>query len=168
MKTRDLALGALFSALMALCSWISLPLGPMSVTLQTFSLYLTLFLLGGRLGTVSVLIYLLLGAVGLPVFSGFQGGIGILLGPTGGFLFSFMLTTLLYWFLTFRFGPRLRIPAAIIGTILCYIVGLLWLGRFTAAPMAALPMIMGDVLKLLLAHHLSRRLQKIILLPSRA
>ena len=85
MRTRDLARAALFAALIAICSWISIPTA-VPFTLQTFAVFLALGVLGGKLGTLSVAVYLLLGAVGLPVFAGFQGGLGALLGATGGYL----------------------------------------------------------------------------------
>jgi biotin transport system substrate-specific component len=80
---------ALLAALNCLCAWIAVPLPPIGFTMQSFSVVLTLLFLGGRLGTVTIGVYLLLGAVGLPVFSGFRGGPGILLGATGGFLLGF-------------------------------------------------------------------------------
>ena len=96
-NVKFMALSALFGALLCLCSWISIPAGAVSFTLQTFAVALALLTLGGKWGSCAVLVYLALGAVGLPVFSGFRGGIGTLLGPTGGYLFGFMLTSLLYW-----------------------------------------------------------------------
>ena len=90
MKVRNMALCALFAALMALCAWISIPAGDVAITMQTFALFLTLGVLGGKRGTIAVSIYLLLGIVGLPVFSGFQGGLGTLLGATGGYIAGFL------------------------------------------------------------------------------
>ena len=82
MKTRELAYTGILAALIAVCSWISIPTA-VPFTLQTFAVFLTLGLLGGRLGTLAVTVYLLLGAVGLPVFAGFHGGLGAVLGATG-------------------------------------------------------------------------------------
>ena len=82
MKTRELAYTGILAALIAVCSWISIPTA-VPFTLQTFAVFLTLGLLGGRLGTLAVTVYLLLGAVGLPVFAGFHGGLGAFLGATG-------------------------------------------------------------------------------------
>ena len=93
MRTQELARAALFAALIAICSWISIPTA-VPFTLQTFAVFLALGVLGGKLGTLSVAVYLLLGAVGLPVFAGFQGGLGALLGATGGYLAGFLLTLL--------------------------------------------------------------------------
>ena len=81
-----MVLASLMAALMAICAWIALPLPPVVVTMQTFAVFLTLGILGGKWGTVTILIYLLLGVVGLPVFSGFRGGGSALLDVTGGFL----------------------------------------------------------------------------------
>ena len=88
MKTRELAYTGILAALIAVCSWISIPTA-VPFTLQTFAVFLTLGLLGGRLGTLAVTVYLLLGAVGLPVFAGFHGGLGAFLGATGGYLVGF-------------------------------------------------------------------------------
>ena len=96
MRTQELARAALFAALIAICSWISIPTA-VPFTLQTFAVFLALGVLGGKLGTLSVAVYLLLGAVGLPVFAGFQGGLGALLGATGGYLAGFLLTALTVW-----------------------------------------------------------------------
>ena len=81
-----MVLSSLFAALTAVCSWIAVPIPPIAFTMQTFAIFLTLGVLGGRWGTASVLLYLLLGVVGLPVFSGFRGGAAALLDATGGFL----------------------------------------------------------------------------------
>ena len=96
MKTRELAYTGILAALIAVCSWISIPTA-VPFTLQTFAVFLTLGLLGGRLGTLAVTVYLLLGAVGLPVFAGFHGGLGAFLGATGGYLVGFLFTALTMW-----------------------------------------------------------------------
>ena len=85
-----MVLASLFASLTAVCAWISIPIPPISFTLQTFAVFLTLAVLGGKWGTVSILLYLLLGVVGLPVFAGFRGGISALLDATGGFLWGFL------------------------------------------------------------------------------
>ena len=166
MKTRNMVLCALFAAQMAICAWISIPTGSVSFTLQTFALFFTLSVLGGKLGSVTVLIYLALGAVGLPVFSGFQGGIGALLGPSGGFLFGFMLTSLLYWLTTSLLGSRtyIKITALCIGLLCCYLCGWLWYCRFAPVNffLWCLPYLLPDALKLILALFLSKRLKAVI------
>ena len=80
---------AVFAVLIAICSWISIPT-TVPFTLQTFAVFLAVGVLGGKRGSLSVLIYILLGAVGIPVFAGFSGGFGILLGQTGGYIVGFL------------------------------------------------------------------------------
>ena len=82
-KTYDLAYIAIFAVLIAICSWISIP-ATVPFTLQTFGVFIAAGVLGGKRGTLSVLVFILLGAVGIPVFANFSGGIGVLAGPTGG------------------------------------------------------------------------------------
>lgn len=155
-------LSSLFAALLAICAWLSIPVGDIAVTMQTFGVFLALGLLGGRWGTVSILIYLLLGAVGMPVFSGFQGGFGVLLGATGGYLWGFLVSGLLYWTLE-RFG---KLPAMIAGLLACYVCGSLWFlywsggGLIFVLLRCVVPYLIPDALKLGLACTLSRRLSK--------
>ena len=79
-----MVLSSLFSALLVVCAWISVPVPPVSFTLQTFGVFLCLGVLGGKWGTVSIFLYLMLGAVGLPVFAGFGSGMSVLVGPSAG------------------------------------------------------------------------------------
>ena len=170
-----MALCGLFSALLVVCAWIALPLGDVSVTLQTFGVFLCLGTLGGKRGTVSVLVYLLLGVVGLPVFSGFRGGFGILLGTTGGYLTGFLFSSLLYWLLTavWRNQPRVQLFAMAAGLLVCYCFGSIWYyhvylhgGGFATAGLiimkCILPYLLPDLAKLLLAWHLSQKLQRFV------
>ena len=103
-SVRDLTRVALMTAILAVCGWITIPLPEPMVpfTLQTFGVFLCLLILGGRDGTLAIAAYLLLGAVGAPVFSSFRGGLGVLLGSTGGYLTGFLAMGLLYWALTAR------------------------------------------------------------------
>ena len=98
-----MAYNALFAVLLTVCAWISVPL-PVPFTLQTFAIFAALGILGGRRGTWAVAVYLLLGAVGLPVFSGFRGGLGALLGTTGGYILGFLALALVYWLVTALLG----------------------------------------------------------------
>ena len=96
MKTKDMAYIALMAVLISVCSWLSVP-AAIPFTMQTYAVFTALLLLGGRRGSIAVAVYIALGAIGLPVFSGFAGGIGKLMGPSGGYIFGFMLTALCYW-----------------------------------------------------------------------
>lgn len=168
----DLAYVAVCAALMAVCSWISIP-ATVPFTLQTFAVFCSLGLLGGRRGTVAILVYLLLGALGVPVFAGFSGGIGILFGTTGGYLLGFILMGLVYWL-----GERLsmdsrniRIISMILGLLLCYAFGTAWfmfvyarqtgaIALGTALAWCVVPFILPDLVKMALALLLSGRLRK--------
>lgn len=98
-KVQSMAYIALFAVVMAVCSWISIPILEVPYTLQTFAVFLAVGVLGGKRGTLAVLVYILLGAVGVPVFAGFTGGLGYLLGNTGGYIIGFLFTALLMWLL---------------------------------------------------------------------
>ena len=161
--TRKLTRCALFAAMMALCAWIGIPLGHTVFTMQTFGVLLALGVLGGKRGTISILCYLLLGAAGLPVFSGFRGGIGAILGPTGGYLWGFLGTGLTFWL----FEKWSRVLAMIAGILVCYACGTIWYMTYTGGALAAvlaqtvLPYLIPDALKLVLALRLTKRLKKI-------
>lgn len=95
-KTYDLVYIAVFAVVMAVCSWISIP-AQVPFTLQTFGVFMAVGVLGGKRGTLAVLVYVLLGAVGVPVFAGFSGGIGALLGNAGGYIIGFIFSALVMW-----------------------------------------------------------------------
>lgn len=166
---RNMARCALFAALLCICGWIAIPLPEISLTMQTFGVFLTLGLLGGNWGSAACLTWLLLGAAGLPVFTGFRGGLGILLGTTGGYLWGFLLSCLVYWAVTAWFGQKARLAAMILGLLCCYCCGTAWYcfaylnGAASFVPALAqcvLPYLIPDALKLWLAHHLTLRLDR--------
>lgn len=174
-RTLDLAYIALFAVLMAVCAWISAPKTPISVpfTLQTFAMFAALTILGGRRGFWAVVVYLLMGLVGLPVFTGFQGGPGVLLGTTGGYIIGFIGSALVYWLLTAKLGDRLpaMVCGCLLGMLVYYAFGTAWfLALYTstkgpislAAALTAcvVPFIVPDLLKMALAVILSRRVGK--------
>ena len=155
----------LFAAILPVCAWLAVPVGDMVLTMQTFGAFMALSLLGGKWGTVSILVYLLLGAVGLPVFSGFRGGPGMLLGITGGYLWGFLCTGLCYWAME-KLG---KIPAMIAGIFVCYICGTVWFcvygggaGVIAALTKCVLPYLVPDAVKLALALSISRRLTRFV------
>ena len=159
--TRNLTRCALFAAGIALCAWLGIPLGHTVFTMQTFGVLLTLGVLGGKRGTAAIACYLLMGAVGLPVFSGFRGGIAAILGPTGGYLWGFLVTGLVYRGLE-RLG---KLPAMIAGLLSCYACGTAWYMFYTGGGLAIvlaqtiLPYLIPDALKLALALKISKRLK---------
>ena len=174
-STLEIVYIAICAALMAVCSWISIPApAPLApFTLQTFAVFLILLLLGGRRGFFTILTYILLGAVGLPVFAQFMSGVGVLFGTTGGYIIGFLFSALLYWALERVIGdkPVLKIAALVLGLIVCYAFGTAWfmvvyarqagpVGLATALGWCVLPFILPDLAKLALAWVLSTMLKK--------
>lgn len=175
LRTRDLTLVALFTALMTVCAWISVPVPApfIQFTMQTFALFAALLALGGKRGTYTVTAYLLLGAVGAPVFSNFRGGLGVLLGTTGGYILGFIFTALLYWLLTAKLGESwpVRLTAGVLGMIVYYAFGTAWylaltyqagnpMGLLAVLGYCVFPFILPDLVKLGLAALLARRIGK--------
>ena len=160
---------SLGAALLAVSSWIAVG-APITVTMQTFSLSLILILLGGKKGTVATLLYLAIGAVGLPVFSGFRGGIGHILSESGGFIFGFVLFSLAYLLLTRLFGDGMLSSAVAltVGALLLYTSGTLWYSQLFASgasvgaiiSITVLPFIPFDALKIALALVIGKKLKK--------
>ena len=173
-KTYDLVYVSIFVVLIAVCSWISIPL-TVPVTLQTFGVFIAVGLLGGKRGTLAVLVYILMGAIGIPVFSGFTGGIGILAGTTGGYIVGFLFSALLMWGMEKLFGKDTKVLAGsmILGLAVCYAVGTLWFmavyaassgaaGIFTVLGWCVFPFIIPDIAKIVLALILTKRLSGVI------
>lgn len=171
LSTGDIALIALFTAVMAVCSWISIP-AAVPFTMQTFGVFITVGILGGKRGSLAILVYLLLGAAGLPVFSGFTGGIGHLMGPTGGYIIGFIFSALLMWLAEKLFGRSVKVLSVsmLAGLIVCYAFGTAWfmavytrntgeVGLMTALGWCVFPYIIPDVIKIVLALLLTRRLR---------
>ena len=171
LSVRDMAYIALFAVMMAVCSWISIPY-VVPFTLQTFAVFLAVGVLGGRRGTMAVLVYLLMGAVGLPVFTGFSGGIGHLLGSTGGYIVGFVFTALVMWGMERIPGSRTVVLAVsmVLGLLVCYAFGTAWfllvyarttgpVGVWTAVGWCVAPYVVPDLVKLALALVLRRRLR---------
>ena len=172
-STKEMVLIAMFAAVMAVCSWISIPIGSIPITLQTFGVFCALSLLGGRNGTFSIAVYILLGAVGLPVFTGFKGGIGALTGPTGGYILGFILMALLYWCGTKLLGSKLPVSIGLLtaGLLVCYLFGTIWfvfgysngessMSFYKALKLCVIPFIPFDIIKLVLAAVISCRVKK--------
>ena len=178
-KTTLMALCGLFAAVTAICSWISIPLGftPIPVNLGTLAVYLTGALLGQKYGPISLTVYTLAGAVGLPVFSGFRGGLSVLAGPTGGYIIGYIVAGFLIGLIINTLTRRERttgvaisiyVFAMICGMAACYALGTLWFMVSTHTPFAAamvscvIPFLPGDAIKIAAATILARRLKKFI------
>jgi len=168
---RQMTLVSLFAALTAVGAFISIPLYPVPLSLQSLFTLLAAMILGSVMGALSQIIYVLLGVIGLPVFAGFKAGIGILFGPTGGFLLGFIISAyiigkivelkkeknIFYYFLV-----------GIIGTIILYIIGITQLSLVTgigiekAITVGMLPFLPGDILKIIAASFIASKLRTAI------
>ena len=126
-KTYDIVYIAVFAVIMAICSWISIPTA-VPFTLQTFGVFVAVGVLGGKRGTLSILVFILLGAIGVPVFAGFSGGIGVLAGTTGGYIIGFLFSALVMWAMEKLPGKKsvMQIVSMIVGLIVCYAFGTAW------------------------------------------
>jgi len=165
---------ALFACLMAICSWISIP-GEVPFTLQTMGVFLAIGLLGGKRGTLAVLVYILMGAVGLPVFSGFSGGIGKLVGVTGGYIVGFLASALVMWAMEALLGKKKWVLALsmVVGLLICYAFGTAWFmvlytsskGAITLGAvlgMCVIPYIIPDAIKIAVALLLTNILKRFV------
>lgn len=171
-KTRDIVYMSVFTAMISICSWISIP-ASIPFTLQTMGVFMTVGLLGGKRGTLTVLTYILLGAIGVPVFAGLTGGISVLLGTTGGYIMGFLLSALLMWGIETIMGRNQIVLAfsMIAGLIVCYVFGTAWfmliytqhsgvIGLSTVLGLCVIPFIIPDLIKIGVALFLTNRLKK--------
>lgn len=171
-KTYDMAYIAVFAVLMAICSWISIPTA-IPFTLQTFAVFLAVIVLGGKRGTMSVLVFVLLGAVGVPVFAGFTGGLYVILGNTGGYIIGFLFAGLLMWLMERLFGRKMWVQAAsmLFGMVTYYVFGTIWfmivymrttgpVGLTAVLGWCVIPFIIPDLIKAALALFLGNTLRK--------
>ncbi len=165
-KTLMLTLTALFAAVLAAASWISVPLPftPIPINLGTLAVTLSGALLGRKYGPLSVLIYILLGAVGIPVFAGFSGGLSHIVGPTGGYIAGYLTSSFITGFIMDTCYNEDKLDgwkkyalialAALLGTASCYIIGTLWFMHLTGNSLAAsltmcvIPFLPGDAFKI--------------------
>lgn len=160
-KTKQMVLIALMTAVTCVLGPLSIPLpfSPVPISLTNFAIFLAIFVLGMKNGTISFIIYLLLGAVGVPVFSSFRGGLQVLAGPTGGYLIGFIFLALIMGFALDHFDRKLvpTIIGMIIGMVVCYAFGTVWLAKLLSLSfkeglmMGVIPYLPGDAAKIIIA-----------------
>lgn len=172
LDTKDLAYMALFAAIITICSWISIPM-TIPFTMQTFAIFVTVGILGTKRATLTVLSYILLGVIGLPVFQGFSSGPGALFGNTGGYIIGFLFTALIAGGVLHQFGKKtwVMVIAMVLGLLACYLFGTAWfiyvygrstgaIGTATAISWCVTPYIIPDLVKIALSIVLIRRVSK--------
>ena len=177
-----LLLAALMAAVCAVCSWISIPLPftPVPLNLGTLAVFLAGGLLGWRYGSISVLVFVLLGAAGLPVFHGFTGGVGIITGPTGGYIAGYIVAAFLTGLMTDTYfkGHSFDSSKAAVYTVLalamtlglaaCYALGTAWFMHISSTDfkaaliMCVVPFLPGDAVKIAAAAILVRKLRPFV------
>ena len=160
-RTKQMVLIALMTAVTCVLGPLSIPLpfSPVPISLTNFAIFLAIFVLGMKSGTISFIIYLLLGAVGVPVFSSFRGGFQVLAGPTGGYLIRFIFLALIMGFALDHFDRKLvpTIIGMIIGMAVCYAFGTVWLAKLLSLSfkeglmMGVIPYLAGDAAKIIIA-----------------
>ncbi|WP_315081196.1 biotin transporter BioY [uncultured Clostridium sp.] len=165
---KDQIICAIFAVITAICAQISIPFFQVPFTMQVFAVVLLAVTLGYRKAFISQIIYILLGAVGLPVFAGFKGGIQTLLGPTGGYITSFLLMVLIIGYFSEKYYSNYFIIgfSAILGIIVCYIIGTAQLAfalniTFSGAlKIGVLPFVIFDLAKIFLGVFLGLNIKK--------
>ncbi len=176
-RTRSIAFVALAIAIMAVSAWVTVPIGPVPFTLQMFALVFAIVVLSPRECIVAVAGYLLLGAVGLPVFAGMRGGIGVLAGPTGGFLWGYLFgaaaASLLLWALRDRVVKgkgvvAVELAAGVLFTAISYVCGwaqfmpVMGVGPEAAFVTAIAPFIFIDAAKIVAAVMCARAVKAVV------
>ena len=175
-QLRMMVYASLLAALTAAGAYLAIPIGPVPIVLQNLFILLAGLLLGSRWGFASVGVYLLAGALGLPVFAGGLGGIGRLVGPTGGYLVGFLPAVFVIGWITEKAKERVYVDviAMICGTAIIYVFGVTWLQRLTGMTLSKTlavgmyPFLIGDVLKIAVAVPIAKALRPLIRNPQRA
>jgi biotin transport system substrate-specific component len=169
-KLRAIVLCSLMAGLMAAGAFIHVPIGPVPIVLTNLFVLLSGLLLGARWGAASAALYLLVGSIGFPVFSGGRGGLAHLFGPTGGYLFGFILSAWITGFISERFRRSINgsVVAVLLGSLIIYGLGIPWLKVITnmtwnkAWMVGMVPFLPGDALKAVTAVILFRSVKPIL------
>jgi len=164
-RTFNIVMCALCAAIIAVSAQITVPLPTqVPITLHTFGVALCAAVFGAHTGGISTAVYVLLGAVGLPVFAGMRGGFDVLIGPTGGFLYGFIAMAFLCG--TDMKNPPLRIAVSVGGLAVCYLCGavqyavLMQVDPLTSVALVVLPFVIKDVLSIVAAQYMAIPIRK--------
>lgn len=166
-KIRELVFTAIFTAIIIILSQISIPMPVgVPVTLQTFAVALCGYFLGARLGALSIIVYILLGAAGLPVFANFGSGTAVLFGMPGGFLWGFIFMVIACGLFSNHKNMFLGILMGILGLAVCHAAGITGFSLVTGNSfgvsflLVSLPYIIKDVISVILAYYLAGILKR--------
>jgi len=167
-NTHQLTLIGVMAAVTCILGPLSLPIGIVPISLTNLAIYFSVYVLGQKRGTLSYIVYLLIGLIGLPVFSGFSGGLTKLFGPTGGYLIGFIFMAFISGFFIDKFSNKIYMCflGMILGTVLAYILGTAWLAyqsnlTFNATlAIGVLPFIPGDLAKMVIASLIGPQIKK--------
>lgn len=169
-QLRMLIFASLLAALMAAGAYLAIPVGPVPIVMQNMFVFLAGLLLGGRWGLASVAVYLLTGALGLPVFAGGMGGIGRIIGPTGGYLIGYLPAVFIVGYISEKAAARIGydVLAMVCGTIVLYACGVTWLKILTGMTwtktltVGMYPFLIGDAIKIAAAALIARALRPVV------
>lgn len=160
-KIKTMTMISLMTAVLCILGPITLPIpvSPVPISLVTLIIFLSVYILGKKRGTISCLLYLLIGFVGLPVFSGFTGGVGCLFGPTGGYMIGYVFMAIMSGFFIEKWNTKriLHVVGMVIGTMICYLFGTIWLSVqagmsfYAALGAGVIPFLIGDSIKIVMA-----------------
>ena len=167
---RKTVYASLLAALIAAGAYLAVPIGPVPIVLQNLFVFLAGLLLGPRWGVASVGVYLLAGALGLPVFAGGVGGIGRFVGPTGGYLVGFIPAVYAIGWIAEKWETRIvyDVAAMVLGSVVIYVFGIAWLQALTGMTLVKtlmvgmVPFIPGDILKIAAAVPIARAIRPVI------
>lgn len=171
MNTLDIVYIGMSIALIAVCSIIAIPIGPVPFTLQTMAICLIAGLFGLKRSLIATIGYIFLGGIGLPIFSGMKGGIGVLFGPTGGYILGFILTAIIVGLVSDLTDRNLIATAVamVVGIAACYAVGTLFFAIITnnfkiveILKLCVIPFIIPDIVKIVIASILTASLKKLV------
>ncbi len=166
-NVKQMVITAMMAAVLCILGPLAIPIGPVPLSLTLVGVYLCSYVLGAKLGALAVVVYVLLGAVGLPVFSGFAGGAAKLLGPTGGYIVGFVLTALICGIFVEKFDRwYVQLVGMILGLAACYLLGTLWfmvqahVTFVEALATCVIPFVVFDLIKIALGMALGITIKK--------
>lgn len=168
-KTRDLTVTALFSAVICILSAITIPIGTVPISLSLFAIMLAAISLGVKKGVLATLIYILIGSLGIPVFAGFTGGVHMLFGPRGGFILSYVFVALIISFASEKTNKKLTLFIfSLLSLAVCYLFGSIQyafiskVSFYNSLSVCVYPFVLFDIFKAVLAVNIGSKLMKII------